>query len=145
MPTILSKAIGLLTGSEEKPPDWLKLPKKRPLKSLTEPDLINLEAEIGAQLFGPIPKGHSRKFFNVDKTTWIWHEEWLDQNRKLQSATTRYEVQDAGILKVQAGSRYNYLEGQELTNFMTAINVYYERVMRELYHRDPDTGEKLAA
>ena len=66
MPTILSKAIGLLTGSEEKPSDWLKLPKKRPLKSLTERDLINLEAEIGAELFGPIPKGHGRKFFNVD-------------------------------------------------------------------------------
>ena len=107
--------------------------------------LIRREAKIGGELFGPIPEGVRREFFCLDEHTWIWHEEWLDQNRKLQSATTRYEVQDAGILKVQAGSRYNYLEGQELTNFMTAINVYYERVMRELYHRDPDTGEKLAA
>jgi hypothetical protein len=143
MPTILSKVIGLLTGSEAKPSDWLKVPKHRPLQSLTERELINLEAEIGLQLFGPIPKGHRREFFCLDAATWIWHEEWVDEQRKLQTATTRYEVQDQGILKVQEGARYSYLEGQELKNFSVAINMYYERVMREIYHRDPDTGVAL--
>ena len=34
--------------------------------------------------------------------------------------TTRYEVQDRGILKVMPGPRYAYLEGPELTNFVMA-------------------------
>ncbi len=145
MPTLLKKALSLLVGDEaENSAKWLKMPKKRPLKSFTEHDLIRLESEIGAQLFGPLPRGHRREFFCLDETTWIWHEEWIDENRKHRVATTRYEIQDQGILKVQEGARYSYLEGQELDNLTTAINMYYERVAREIYKVDPDTGEPLA-
>lgn len=137
MPSILSKAISLLTGDDTKANyDWLKMPKKRAFESLTERELIRLEAEIGATLFGPLPRGNRREFFCLDATTWIWHEEWLD-GRKLQVATTRYEVQDGGILKVQEGARYSYVEGQELENLMTAVQMYYERVAREIYHTQP--------
>ena len=144
MPSILSRALSLLTGDESDPSQWLKLPKKRLLKKLTERELINLEAEIGATLFGTVPKGHRREFFCLDETAWIWHEEWVDEHHKLQTLTTRYEVQQAGILKVQPGPRYTYIEGEELENFGLAVNLYYERVMREIYHRDPDTGEPIA-
>ena len=58
------------------PAKWLKMPKNRPLKQLTERDLIRLESEIGAQLFGPLPKGRRREFFCLDASTWIWHEEY---------------------------------------------------------------------
>lgn len=144
MPTLLKKALSLLVGDEaETEAKWLKVPKKRPLKKFTERELIKLESEIGSELFGSLPKGHRREFFCLDETTWIWHEEWLDINRKLRVATTRYEVQDQGILKVQEGARYSYLEGQELDNLMTAITMYYERIAREIYHVDPDTGEPL--
>lgn len=145
MPTLLKKALSLLTGDETaNATKWLKVPKKRPLKQFTERDLIRLESEIGAQLFGPLPKGHRREFFCLDETTWIWHEEWIDEARKHRVTTTRYEIQEQGILKVQEGARYNYLEGQELDNLNTAINMYYERVAREIYKVDPDTGESLA-
>lgn len=138
MPTILSKALSLITGEEKKTDtDWLKMPKNRPLKNLTERELIRLEAEIGAQLFGPIPRGHRREFFCLDQNTWIWHEEWVDDNRRLQTATTRYEIQDVGILKVQEGARYSYVEGQELQNLSMAIRMYYERIAREIYHTEP--------
>jgi hypothetical protein len=138
MPSIFSKAVALLTGDETSV-DWLKMPKQRKLKSLTERDLINLEAEIGATLFGPIPRGHRREFFCLDARTWIWHEEWMDEvARKLQTATTRYEIQDNAILKVQEGARYSYVEGQELENLQMAIQMYYERVARELYHIEPE-------
>ena len=138
MPSIFSKAVALLTGDETSV-DWLKMPKQRKLKSLTERDLINLEAEIGATLFGPIPRGHRREFFCLDARTWIWHEEWMDEvARKLQTATTRYEIQDNAILKVQEGARYSYVEGQELENLNMAIQMYYERVARELYHIEPE-------
>jgi hypothetical protein len=146
MSAIFKKSLQLLTGSDD-----IKLPslkvvskKTRPLKDLSERELIALESEIGSQLFGPIQKGGRREFFNLDPKTWIWHEEWLDEAGKKQQSTTRYEVDDKGILKASEGARYSYLEGEELRNLIVAIQMYYERVMREIYKRDPRTGQKLS-
>lgn len=145
MPTLLKKALSLIVGDEaESTSKWLKVPKKRPLKQFTERELIRLESEIGAQLFGQLPRGRRREFFCLDETTWIWHEEWIDEHRKHRVTTTRYEIQDNGILKVQEGARYSYLEGAELENLTLAIKMYYERVAREIYKIDPDTGEPIA-
>lgn len=149
MSSVLGKALVLLTGEEYniKAPRLPKLglPGKRKLKPLTERELIKLESEIGASLFGALPKGHRREFFCLDARTWIWYEEWFDAQHKHRTATTRYEIQDKGILKVMEGARYAYLEGQELENLIAAIHMYYERVSRELYRVDPDTGEYLDA
>lgn len=145
MPSLLSRALKLLTGEDAKVDvDWLKMPKNRPLKKYSDRELIKLESEIGSELFGPIPKRHRREFFCLDERTWIWHEEWVDDNHRLQVATTRYEIHDHGILKVQEGARYSYLEGEELHNLTLAIQMYYERVAREIYHVDPETGEPLS-
>lgn len=142
--SLFKRALSLITGEEVAVnTDWLKMPKNRPLKKFTERELIKLESEIGARLFGPIPAGRRREFFNLDPITWIWHEEWLDERRRLQSATTRYEIQDKGILKVQDGARYSYLEGAELDNLRTAIHMYYERVCRDIYKIDPDKGTPI--
>lgn len=138
MPTMLQRAFSLLTGDDYKVnTEWLKMPKQRKARQITERELIRHESQIGAELFGQLPKGHRREFFNLDPTTWIWHEEWLDDHRKLQKATTRYEIHNNGILKVQEGARYSYLEGQELENLSTAIYTYYQRVAREIYHTEP--------
>lgn len=143
MSQVFQKALQLLIGND--PAADLKFKKSnRPLGQLSERELLQLESEIGAQLFGEVPKGHRRSFFNLDKATWIWHEEWLDEKNVLQQATTRYEIQGDHILKVQEGSRYSYLEGKELENLALAVQMYYERVMREIYQRDPQTGQKLA-
>lgn len=58
--------------------------------------------------------------------------------------TTRYEIQGDKVLKAQDGAKYSYLEGAELKNLLAAIGIYYERVMRNVYGRDPDTGEALS-
>lgn len=143
MSRVFQKALQLLVGNDLATD--LKFKKSnRPLAGLTERELLQLESEIGAQLFGPVPKGHRRSFFNLDQSTWIWHEEWLDEKNNLQQATTRYEIQGDHTLKVQEGARYSYLEGKELENLAFAVQMYYERVMREVYKRDPQTGEKLA-
>ncbi len=140
---ILSKALKLLVGDETSV-DWLKLPaRKRPLKQLTERELLTLESAVGAKLFGDVPLGHRREFFCLDEHTWIWHEEWLDEKKKLQTSTVRYEINEHGVLKVQEGARYNYIEGEELQNFGVAIRMYYEQVARQIYARDPATGQKL--
>ncbi|MCB9820097.1 hypothetical protein H6796_02235 [Candidatus Nomurabacteria bacterium] len=140
---ILSKAYKLLVGSDAEIPRLDLIKKRRPLKNLTERELIQLESEIGKDLFGPIPSGRSRKFFNLDEKTWIWYEETREGRNKIHSTTTRYEVQDKGVLKVQEGSRYAYIEGAELRNFGLAVQMYYERVMRDVYRRDPATGQKM--
>lgn len=142
MASVFKKALTLLVGDDAS--FDLRLPtRKRALKALTERELLTLESEIGSRLFGPIASGHRREFFCLDEQTWIWHEEWIDESKKLQISTVRYEINDHGVLKVQEGARYSYLEGEELQNFGVAIRMYYEQVAREVYHRDPATGEKL--
>lgn len=143
MSDIFKKALSLLTGSPTAPKP-LKMPKNRPFKKLTERELLNLESQIGASLFGLIPKGHRREFFCLDERTWIWHEEWKDEKGAPKATTTRYEVHDNGILKVQEGAKYKYIEGEELQNMLVATRMYYEQVARNIYNRDPATGKKLS-
>lgn len=135
MSDLLKKTLSLLTGS---PVD-----SKRPLKKLTERELIELEAEIGGKLFGPIPAGHRREFFCLDEHTWVWHEEWVDENKQRHVTSTRYEIHDNGILKAQDGKVYKFLEGAELRNLTLAIRLYYEATARGIYRRDPITGHPL--
>lgn len=140
---MLKKVLTLITGTDDAA--MFRMPKGRSSKKLTERELIQLESEIGGKLFGELPRGHRREFFCLDAKTWVWYEEWIDQKtNKRQNMTIRYEVQGNKILKVQEGARYSFLEGDELTNFMAAIEAYHERVAREIYHRDPHTGQTLA-
>ncbi|HRF28310.1 MAG TPA: hypothetical protein PL051_01570 [Candidatus Saccharibacteria bacterium] len=142
MSRLVKKTLALLIGSDN-PADFMKLPKGRPFKAITERELIQLESEIGRELFGAVPSGHRREFFNLDPHTWIWYEEYLDANGNKQSTTTRYELQEKGVLKAQDGARYSYIEGEELDNLLIAINMYFEQVARKIYKRDPSTGKKL--
>jgi hypothetical protein len=143
MPNVFKKALGLIVGDSSDLA--FKMPKNRPLKKLTERELIQLESEIGSKLFGEIPKGHRREFFCLDEKTWIWYEEWIDpKTGKRSNTTVRYEVHSNGILKVQEGARYSFLEGAELNNLVAAVGMYYEQVARGVYKRDPRTGQKLA-
>lgn len=165
MASMLKKALDLLIGTEPlskeereyarvltTPPPQQRQPSvtqkvvKRPFRKLTERELIQLESDIGAQLFGGVPKGHRREFFNLDLSTWIWYDEWTDAaTGERKTMTIRYEVHENGILKVQEGARYNFIEGQELDNFMAAIHLYYERVAREVYLAEPQHHHALHA
>ena len=153
MSGIISQFFNLLVGTEPithkpkahthvQPPamsvEKTQKPSRRPFRKLTERELIQLESDIGAQLFGEVPQDHRREFFNLDLSTWIWYDEWVDAvSGQRKNMTIRYEIHDNGILKVQEGARYDFIEGQELENFMAAIHLYYERVARELYHAEP--------
>lgn len=135
--SFVGSAFKMLTGSS----NGVSLFRARP----TRRQLIQRESEIGGQLFGPVPAGHHRQFFNLDQSTWIWYEEWTDEKGETQSVTTRYEVHENGVLKVQDDAPYYFIEGQELINLTAAIRTYYERVSREVYRRDPATAQPLAA
>lgn len=136
MSDLLKKTLSLLTGAP--------VTSTRPLKKLSERELIELEAEIGGQLFGPVPAGHRREFFCLDEHTWVWHEEWVDENNQRQVTSTRYELHDNGILKAQDGKVYKFIEGDELRNLVLSIRLYYEAVTRRIYKRDPVTGQPLS-
>lgn len=142
--SVLKKALTLLIGNTDDL-TYLKMPKgKQYPKAMSERELIQRESEIGRELFGPVPKGHHREFFCLDESTCIWYESYKNSDGKEVTATTRYEIQGDKILKAQEGARYSYLEGQELENLLLAIGIYYERVMRGVYARDPNTGASLA-
>lgn len=142
--SVFKKAMALIVGDTDASMN-LRMPKNRPLKKLTERELLQLESEIGSKLFGEIPSGHRREFFCLDANTWIWYEEWIDPvTKKREQSTTRYEVNEKGVLKVLEGARYSYIEGLELENLVVATKLYYEQVARGVYKRDPQTGQKLS-
>lgn len=145
MASVLKTAMELLVGTEGQT-DLFKVPlsKKRPLRKLSERQLITLESEIGGKLFGKIPRDVKRReFFNLDPRTWIWYEEYRDNDGKDATRTIRYEIHDEGIFKVKEGAKYSYIDGEELEHFVLATKLYYEEVARDIYHIDPTTGKKL--
>lgn len=118
-----------------------KLPLSRVFPGLSQDDaerrwaefersLIKFESEIGGKLFGPIPKGHHRRFFCLDRHTWIWHEEWQEKGQT-RIVTTRYDVRPGGILKSQNGQANQRLSPEEAANFYRAVHLYQQRVDAE--------------
>lgn len=93
--------------------------------------LIHFEAKIGGQLFGQVADGRRREFFCLDEYTWVWHEEWTDQNGQRQVVTTRYDVRPTGILKSQGHMQYQALTPEEKKNFCQAVRQYRQRVEAE--------------
>ena len=135
-PGFFKKSLKLLTGSDAVPAIGNKVTKR---------ELIQAESHTGGQLFGSIPQGHHRQFFNLDPATWVWYEEWSDEKGKSHNKTTRYEVHENGIMKVQDNAPYYYIESQELDNLVLATQMYYDRVAKEVYNFDTATGRMLAA
>ena len=144
MTKFLKKVRSLVFADDSDAVSLLKFRKKdRPLKKFTERERIQLESEIGATILARSGVCCAARIFNLDKDTWIWYEEVADGKGGRQELTTRYEVQSKGILKIQPNYRYSYLEGDELQNFVLATKEYYERVSRQLYKKDPQTGQPL--
>ncbi|MDO4612272.1 MAG: hypothetical protein Q4B29_02320 [Candidatus Saccharibacteria bacterium] len=112
--------------------DFLK-PKSEYTNRLSYDDLVNAESEIGRTLFGPIPVGHQREFFQHRKNIWIWYERFIDAAGVAQEMTIRYEVRPAGVFKKVGGNGYQKIEGDELDNFRNAAKKYLELVKLKLY------------
>jgi hypothetical protein len=94
--------------------------------------VLQYEARVGGELFGPIPKGTRREFFCLDRHTWVWHEEYTDAAGERQIVTTRYDVRPSGILKSQGVNSYMSLTEGEERHFRQAVRLYGERVGNEL-------------
>ncbi len=108
------------------------LKAKQPYKPQRS-DLINAESSLGRTLFGPIPDGHQREFFEVKRNVWIWHEGFPNKQGDWQELTVRYEVRPTGVYKRVNKGKYNKIEGKELTNFLKAVRGYFNLVKTKLY------------
>src|SRR5947209_3451668 len=97
-----------------------------------ERELLQLGADIGGQLFGPVPNGRHRQFFCLDERTWIWHEEWADNKGKKHIVTTRYFIRPTGVLKSQDDGRtYQPISREEARNLFQTTELYRQRVGAE--------------
>lgn len=99
----------------------------------TTADLINAESKFGRTLFGPIPAGHQREFFQHKKNVWIYHESWQELGIK-KEMTIRYEVRQDGVYKKPLGGKIVKIEGEELENFRKALHSYLKIVKENLYY-----------
>ncbi len=111
--------------------EHLKLFRKKAPRTLE--DMINAESELGRTIFGPIPAGHQREFFEHKKNVWVWHESWRELGKD-RSFTLRYEVRPNGVFKTMNDGRYQKLEGAELTNFRAAARSYLNLIKTNLYN-----------
>ena len=107
---------------------------RRYSNKLTYNDLINAESELGRTLFGPIPAGYQREFFESKKNVWIWHESYLDKLGHKHGTTIRYEVRPNGVFKSPNGADYKKIEGAELDNFRQAAAAYLNIIKTKLYN-----------
>lgn len=90
--------------------------------------VLRQAAKTGGAMFGPVPAGHSREFFCLDKHTWVWHESWVDQNGLRQSINTHYTVRPDGVLKSHNNQGYQRVSAAELKNLRDAVKLYSDRV-----------------
>lgn len=100
---------------------------------LTYDELVNAESAIGRTIFGPIPEGHQREFFEYRKNVWIWHESFVNPQGAMEDMTVRYEVRPNGVYKRPGDGNYRKIEGTELDNFRKAARVYLELIKTKLY------------
>lgn len=92
---------------------------------------LRREAKVGGQLFGPVPSGHRREFFCLDRHTWVWHEEWVDKTGHTRVVTTRYDIRPQGVLKSQGNNSYQQVSGVELHNLHQAAELYYQNLVAQ--------------
>ena len=94
--------------------------------------LLHQEARLGGQLFGPIATGSRREFVCLDEHTWMWHEEWRDQNGYIRTIVTRYDILSYGIRKAQDNQPYQYISESEARRLYVAIDLYNQIIDKEL-------------
>ena len=106
--------------------------RRRNNGGMTLADKINAESALGRNLFGAIPEGHQREFFEHRKNLWIWHESW-QENDGHHEITIRYTVDSNGVFKTVNAGPYIKLEGDELVNFLKATKLYFDFIGTQLY------------
>ena len=113
---------------------FLTFPTAKKSHKLAYSNLINAESALGRTIFGPIPEGHQREFFEAKPNYWIWHESWLiNKGREHDEITLIYNVRPEGVFKKHLHGKYQKIEGEELNNFCDAVFTYFDLIKSKLY------------
>lgn len=108
-------------------------------KAYATGDLLQIEGAYGGQLIDrQYPTaGATHTFFCLPPDDTCKYSSWYlhQQPAHPQQAPTtiRYEIQPAGILKIEPGAKYSYLEGAELQQFVDMTALYTQQVAGNLY------------
>jgi len=97
-------------------------------------NFLKHEARVGGSLFGPVPKNGRREFFCLDEHTWIWHEEWTDEQGQRRIVATRYDIRPNEVLKSQNGGHYQKVGQPELRKLAQAARLYVNKIKEDVYH-----------
>lgn len=98
-----------------------------------EQDLMRKELEVTRGMFGALKSGSKRDFFCLDEHTWIWYEEWIDEQGHRRQMTTRYMIRPSEVVKSQNGGAYKRLSDKELLSFQSAVKTYNATIRQSLY------------
>lgn len=110
----------------------LKLGRTDDTRVQVHQQLLQQEARLGGGIFGPVAAGRRREFFCLDEYTWIWHEEWRDQNGVTRAVMTRYDILPYGIRKAQDNQPSGYITESEARHLYAAIDRYNQIIDQEL-------------
>lgn len=121
---MIKNALGLITNSAK---------KELKIRTDLHRAMLRREAEIGGRLFGDLKDAQRREFFCLDSHSWVWHEEWNDENGNRKIQTTRYDLRADGVYKAQEGIGYKKLTTHESKNLLNAIKLYDKYVIDPLY------------
>ncbi len=118
----------------------------RRYEPLTEDRLIKEESEIGATIFGTTRPNEHVEFFNHDHQNWFFYQGINDSRGNIKSVTLHYEVHPTSVLRISSNPdiKNEFIEGQELDNFLSATEIYHERVMNQIYTDHSNSGKKAA-
>jgi hypothetical protein len=101
--------------------------------------LIEIESEIGGQVFGPSRPDEERRFYCLDERTWVYQNNYvdlIDGNKK--QMVIRYELHPNGVLKVINSKSHSMVQDDEAERLIEAIKLYYKLVMTKVYGRSID-------
>lgn len=89
------------------------------------------KARLGSLIFGEVPAGRHREFYQQDATTWVWNE-MIPRNGQYESLRVEYKTSPGGVYKSVNGKDIGPLRGKELFNFSEAVKEYSYRFKRYL-------------
>lgn len=123
-------------------PEYLERQKRSNPVSVA--DLMQLESEVGAEIFGKNSDIGYVKFFNENRDHWFLYHEKKSQNGLIDAHTIHYEIQPNGILKTcdKTGPMFEYVCGQELNDFLAATDIYESLVFSKIYNKNTTDSSK---
>jgi len=111
-------------------------------KPLTKESLINQEAVLGSKIVST-KVGHEYFFLYDDHDNWMFYEQPSKDGLVRHPSILHYEIVDGTVVRHELGKPSAEVKGEEFLRLWYTIAFYHDAVLREVYNRNPETGEKF--